>query len=247
MSQCVTLSFFRFDRLRDKLWAFAMMGGARLPMAKIPDIGFWKLCGSGTGEGFTPVPNTSVYAILACWPSEEIAQARTKDERLFKRYQARASEHYTVFLSTISSRGAWSGDGPFEIQETTQSQGPLAALTRATIKPKIAMQFWKRVPDISDVIGRDPNVAFKIGIGEVPLLHQVTFSIWPDAGTMANFARKDGPHARAIRAVRDGAWFKEELYARFNVLDAQGTWGGDNPLKHMPARPTPSNHMETAQ
>jgi spheroidene monooxygenase len=80
------------------------------------------------------------------------------------------------------------------------------------------------------VIGDDPHVAFKIGIGEVPLLHQVTFSIWPSAAAMAQFARADGPHARAIRAVRDGDWFAEELYARFRVTGARGTWHGQDPL-----------------
>jgi spheroidene monooxygenase len=68
----------------------------------------------------------------------------------------------------------------------------------------------------------DPNVMFKIGIGEVPWMQQVTFSIWPDARTMAEFARHDGPHARAIKAVRDGGWFREELYARFRVDAVEG-------------------------
>ena len=93
------------------------------------------------------------------------------------------------------------------------------------------MKFWRRVPNISTVIGQDPNVAFKIGIGEVPLLHQVTFSIWPDASSMARFARTDGPHARAIRAVREGDWFMEELYARFRVVATSGTWNGVAPLE----------------
>ena len=43
MSQIATLSFFRFDRLPSRLWALAMMGAARPALAKIPDIGFWKL------------------------------------------------------------------------------------------------------------------------------------------------------------------------------------------------------------
>ena len=51
------------------------------------------------------------------------------------------------------------------------------------------MKFWNRVPDISAVIGADRNVLFKIGIGEVPLFHQVTFSIWPDVQSMTAFAR----------------------------------------------------------
>ena len=72
------------------------------------------------------------------------------------------------------------------------------------------------------------SVAFKIGIGEVPLLHQVTFSVWPDAASMAAFARADGPHARAIRAVREGDWFSEELYARFHLIGTTGQWQGAN-------------------
>jgi spheroidene monooxygenase len=71
---------------------------------------------------------------------------------------------------------------------------------------------------------------FKAGVGEVPWFHQVTFSIWPDTSAMASFARKDGPHARAIQAVRAGDWFSEELYARFNILESAGSWGGQNPL-----------------
>ena len=90
------------------------------------------------------------------------------------------------------------------------------------------------MPDISAVIGADPNVLFKIGIGEVPLFHQVTFSIWPDAASMAQFARADGPHARAVAAVRDEGWFREELYARFRVLGSAGRWEGGNPLASLP-------------
>ena len=115
----------------------------------------------------------------------------------------------------------------------TLETGPLAALTRATIKPRILRRFWSRVPDISDVIGNDPNVLFKIGIGEVPWLHQITFSIWPDTASMAAFARRDGPHARAIKAVRDGQWFREELYARFRIAGESGTWGGASPLERI--------------
>ena len=229
MNQIVSLSFFRFDTPVSKLWAFAMMGAARGAMARVPDIGFWKLCGSGTGEGFTPIPNTGVYAILATWPNEEIARNRTQNTDIYAKYRSRANESWTVFLSTSSVRGRWSGQAPFEAGPEPGT-GPLAALTRATLKPGVAMKFWQRVPDISNVIGEDDAVLFKIGIGEVPWLQQVTFSIWPNQAAMDNFARKDGPHARAITAVREGKWFREELYARFRVAGSEGTWGGKSPL-----------------
>lgn len=231
--QSVSLSFFRFPSVAARLWALGMMGAARFALPKVPDIGFWKLCGSGTGEGFTPVPNTSVYAILATWPDLETARARTAEARIFQRYRNRSAEDWTVFLAPTSTRGAWSGERPFTISQEG-GDGPLAALTRATVKPSVAAKFWKQVPDISDVIGDDPNVLFKIGIGEVPLLHQVTFSIWPDTQTMAAFARHpSGPHQRAIDAVRQGNWFREELYARFAVTGDAGTWGGSSPLTQL--------------
>lgn len=215
-----------------RVWALTMMGAARWPMSRIPDIGFWKLCGSGTGEGFTPIPNTAVYAILATWPDQETARKRIEQTPLFDRYRRKALENWTVYLSTDTTRGQWSGKTPFEISTPVGTKGPLAALTRATIKPSILARFWGRVPNISKVIGQDTNVIFKIGIGEVPWLHQVTFSIWPDAPAMANFART-GPHADAIRAVRDEGWFSEELYARFTLLSDQGTWGGSSPLERL--------------
>lgn len=230
MNQTTTLSLFRFDRWRDRAWALTMMGGARLAMSRVPDLGFWKLCGSGTGQGFTPIPNTAVYAILCTWPDLETAKARLADTPVFQRYRARASENWTVFLAPTSVRGNWSGSEPFSPVSEPKT-GPLAALTRATIKTSILPKFWRRVPDISQMIGSDPNVVFKIGIGEVPMLHQVTFSIWPGAAEMAAFAREGGPHAAAIKAVREGAWFKEELYARFAILGDTGTWGGSSPLQ----------------
>ena len=228
--ETVTLSLFRFPSLPARLWAFGQMGLARRGLRRTPDLIQWKLCGSGIGEGFTPVPNTAVYAILATWPSEEIARERIASAPVWVRWRAHASEDWTVFLAATSVRGQWAGEQPFHaVAEPTE--GPLAALTRATVKPKVALKFWGKAPDISRVIGMDEHVAFKIGIGEVPWLQQVTFSIWPDTESMARFARHDGPHARAIRAVREGQWFREELYARFRILGDCGTWGGESPLK----------------
>lgn len=225
----VSISFFRMPSGAGRAWAMWMMGAARLSLPRVPGIGFWKLCGSGKGEGFTPVLIPKVYAILCSWPDEETARKQTATARIFQRYRAQAAEDWTVFLETTSARGVWAGKTPFSATKT-EERGPLAALTRASVKPSVALKFWGQVPNISRVIGDDPNVAFKIGIGEVPLLHQVTFSIWPDATKMAEFARKSGPHADAIKAVRDGNWFAEELYARFAILGDAGSWGGSSPL-----------------
>lgn len=192
---------------------------------------FWKLCGSGTGEGFTPKPNWGIWAILAVWADEDAARKGTQDGAVWARWRKSASEDWTVFLHPTSARGSWAGVNPFLPDGSTPAHNlGLAALTRATLRPARALRFWNRVPDISASIGADPNVLFKIGIGEMPLLHQATFSIWPDAAAMAHFARGNGPHGAAIKAVREGDWFAEELYARFAVTGTVGTWGGGDPL-----------------
>ncbi|PZX45567.1 spheroidene monooxygenase [Roseinatronobacter thiooxidans] len=224
--QTVTLSLFRFDRALTRFWVIGQMGAARFVLPRVDGLNFWKLCGSGTGEGFTPKPNWGTWAILAGWDSR--AQADAGLQRApFSQWRARADESMTLYLEPYSARGQWGGAQPFA--PVGGPDGPIAAMTRATVKPARALRFWGRVPDISAKVGADPNIIFKIGIGEVPLLHQVTFSIWPDAETMAAFARR-GPHAEAIRAVRDEGWFNEELYARFRITGSVGTWQGRDPL-----------------
>ncbi len=210
-----------------------MMGAARGPLGKTPDIGFWKLCGSGVGQGFNVTFNPSVIAILAVWPDAETARNRVENAPVFAKYRSRAVESWSVLLTPTSVRGQWDGSAPFAAT-ADQSPGPMAALTRAAIKRRIIPRFWRQVPDISANIGADPNVAFKIGIGELPMLDQVTFSIWPDKATMDAFART-GPHGAAIKAVRAGDWFAEELFARFTVHSDMGTWGGASPLSKLEA------------
>ena len=237
--QIVSLSLFRFRSPLARAWAFGQMAFARPALGRVPGLGFWKLLGSGTGEGFTPVPNTAVYGIMGTWPSLDAATHALSTAPVFRRYRDRAEQSVTLFMKTTSVRGRWSGAEPFEAQDAPAPTGPIAALTRATLRPSIAMRFWKRVPSISHAIGTDPNVMFKIGLGEVPLFHQVTFSVWPDAASMAAFARADGPHAAAIRAVREENWFSEELYARFQIVHQTGSWSMA-PNLLAPAHPMPS-------
>lgn len=227
----MTLTLCRFSTLRARLWAFAQMGLARPALRRMAGLEFHKLMGSGTGEGFTPVPNTAVWAILAVWSDDDAARSGLRTGP-FAAWARQAAECCHIRLAPRSARGLWAGRAPFAPGRQDEAAppdeadaAPIAILTRATVRPSKTLRFWRRVPDISMRIGADADVRLKIGVGEVPWLHQVTFSIWPDAAAMARFART-GPHADAIRAVRDGDWFSEELYARFRVTGMDGTWQG---------------------
>ena len=107
-----------------------------------------------------------------------------------------------------------------------------------------ATRFWKRVPNISQMVGADPNVVFKIGMGETPLFYQMTFSIWPDGESMAAFARGNTYHGQAIKSAFSEKWLVEYFFARFRLLGTEGTWRGKDPLaglaKTSAAKPAPA-------
>jgi spheroidene monooxygenase len=231
--QVISLSFFRFNTLRDRLWAFSQMQFARGPLRRVPGIGFSKLLGTGTREGFHPFPNFGVYAILATWPDLAHAQQQVREAGVFSRYRQHASEDWTVFLQASRCRGRWAGEEPFEVADAGPAV-PVAVLTRATVKLRAVVPFWRRVPNISAMIRRQDQLAFKAGLGEIPWVHQVTFSIWNDLDAMRAFAYESF-HGEAIEQVRRGDWFREELFARFHVVGSEGRWEGKSPLE-APAR-----------
>jgi spheroidene monooxygenase len=227
--QVVSLSVFRFEGAGAKLWAFGQMGWARGPLKRTPGIGFAKLMGTGSGYNFDPWPNLAVWAILATWPDLPTARAGMEDGVL-ARFRDRAAEQFTTWLAPIHSTGRWSGYAPFEVVHPATPPAPIAVLTRASVKPRHAREFWRKVPAINAQIGAEPAMRFRMGMGEVPWLHQVTFSIWETAEAMRAFAYRGAGHRTAIAEVRAGDWFSEELFARFAVLGGEGTWEGRDPL-----------------
>jgi spheroidene monooxygenase len=235
--QVVSLSLFRFDSLASRIWVFGQMGFARLPLSRTEGLSFFKLFGSGTGEGFTPVPNPAVWAILCVWSDQDCARRAIAESPVFRRWRARSSEAATIFLSATGSRGLWSGRQPFEVFPVAQGNDhlPIAVLTRATLKKRHVVKFWRRQPDISALIREQEHLLFKIGVGEVPWVQQVTFSVWDDAVAMKAFAYRSASHGGAVKQVRQNGWFREELYARFRVLGAEGRWeGADFATRIMP-------------
>lgn len=252
--QTVTLSTFRFSTTDQRLWVLTQMAANKLGMQYVPKATFWKMFGSGTGQGFTPKPNWNVWSMLAVWPDEETARREVAESPIFKKWTDIADETYTVLLTPTAARGKWDMQEPFEPTKPSGDVRPIAALTRATVKFWRAERFWAREPNISTAIGKNKDVIFKIGVGELPLLQQVTFSVWPDSKTMEEFARgAGGPHGDAIKAVRSEDWFKEELYARFQILGTIGKWDGKDPVgdalkQYQPAAaPKPAPAPEAAK
>ncbi len=146
MPQITTITFFRYSSFFSKLWAFGMMQFAHGPLSKVRGLQTYKLMGTGK-DGFNPFADWSVYVLLQIWDNEETAQRFFDTSNLMERYRSKSSERYTLFLRNIKSKGEWSGKNPFEKSEFfDETNSFIAVITRATIKKRLLLKFWKYVP-----------------------------------------------------------------------------------------------------
>ncbi len=220
----ITLSLYRYESTAAKLWAFSRMGLARLMMPRIAGLRFWKLMGTGAGDGFSAKPNFAVYTVLCVWDNQDCAERALALQQPFTGNAKRCTDHVHLTLSPTQARGDWAGLQPFGHSHFEAPQGPVVALTRATIRFRHLRQFWQRVPAISDAIQEETARHFMIGMGEVPWLHQVTFSIWSDGEAMRSFSLTSPTHGEAVQQAYKKGWFKDQLFARFNILSIDGHW-----------------------
>jgi hypothetical protein len=201
------------------------MAFARPALRRTPDLRFWKLLGSG--HGFGPQPDFSRYALLTTWPSLEAASRFRDASPIMRRFRRRADETWTLYMRPIRAHGSWSGVNPFIPQDVeTDIDGPLAILTRATIRWRALLRFWSHAHATERALDNAPGLLFAIGIGEAPIVRQATFSLWRDAAAAHAYAYRAIAHAEVIRRTRAEGWYAEELFARFAPISAVGSWNG---------------------
>jgi len=223
-----TVTLMRFQGTH-RLWMLAQMGLARLVLADARGVHFWKLLGTGHGLGFSLRPNFGVYALLAVWDHAQQGEQFLHTSAWMRAIHTHAGEVWSVFLLPASAHGTWNGHAPFT-PSIYPAGGPIAVLTRATIRPAKLVSFWQMVPSTSAVLADRDGLLLSVGMGEMPVLRQATFSLWRDENAIRSFAYQTPAHAEAIRRTYSQDWYAEELFARFAPLASEGTWGGRDPL-----------------
>lgn len=226
----VTISFFRYPTLRRRWWAFRQMGLAPAAVADSPGLEFFKMLGSGGGNGFSIWPNWGVYGLLGVWTTEEDARAFLSGHETFGAFCRHSSEYLTVYMRTAVVHGRWAGAAPFRPARELDPDRPIGVLTRATIHPRQLWRFWRFVPPVSRSVAGREGLLFSVGIGELPIVQQATFSLWQNSHQMKAFAYQSPYHREVVRRTRELGWYTEELFARFHPYAVEGTWEGRNPL-----------------
>ena len=197
-----------------------MQNGHRL-MKNHPGLQFYKLLGTGKGNGFNPYPDYSTYALLTVWDKKQDAKGFLDESKMIAKYSKIASKTEFFLLKTIKSHGAWNGMNPFKATPTNtlEINSPVCVLTRARIKPSKLRKFWNYVPTSSKPLNHTEELLFSKGIGEIPFLNMATFTVWKNEESMKNFAYHSKEHLKAIKMTRELDWYSEELFARFVLLE----------------------------
>jgi hypothetical protein len=217
--QITTITFFHYRGFINKVWAFGMMQFAHAPLANVPGLSFYKLMGSGKGFGFNPWPDWSTYCLLQVWESESKARQFFEHAELTKRYRARTENIRVFYMRNITSKGAWSGGNPFEVSESLDETNPkLGVITRATIRWSKLAKFWSYVPTSQKYLADAPGLIYTKGVGEAPIVQMATFSLWANKQALFDYAYRGKEHSKAIQMTRELDWYKEELFARFQVF-----------------------------
>ena len=208
------LYLFHFSK--HLFWAFTQMGRGSI-LAKIPGLRFFKLLGTGAGNGFSLRPDFSTYALLLVWKDEQSAK-EFESHSFLQDYFKRAKQIRLLNLQSFKSSGLWSGENPFEASgEKIDQQEAVAIITRATLRWNRLFSFWKNVPQASRAIESAKGVNYFKGIGEWPFVQQATISLWDSLEDVMQFAYKDAIHSTIVKKTRTQKWYAEDLFARFTI------------------------------
>ncbi|MEY4724477.1 MAG: hypothetical protein RL043_626 [Pseudomonadota bacterium] len=210
-----------------------LWGLMRLPLAAItppqrPDAGhglvFQKWLGSGHQGGFQLKPSLDHQAWFGVFASRQQADAFISESQMVQRYRQRSQDCLILTLQAYQSRGSWSG---FSIEPAADqpTSGPVVSLTRASIRPNKAVDFWRQSPAAEADLGQADGCELAIGLGEMPVFRQATLSLWREESLLLRYAQT-GAHKRAIAAAYGRHFFSESMFTRFQLLQAQGQWKG---------------------
>lgn len=218
MTDAVQLDLLHVRHVSDGLRFAASVRALRTA----PGCVFAKVLGTGSAATFTPRDaDLHRWATLTVWDD-----APTLDGiDAYARVRGRAIEHGRLVLRPTRSRGTWSRRTPFAVDDTADP-GPIAVLTRARIRPTQWWRFWSSIPPVATDATTSPGLLLALAVGEAPIGLQGTFSIWADEESLRDFAHRRAAHREVIRATTRTGWYAEELFARFAVSSASGSWLG---------------------
>jgi heme-degrading monooxygenase HmoA len=218
-------------RYKNFIPGFLSMALFRIPLWFNNHVTFWRLMGSGKNGTFDIVPDLKQWSILVVIP-ESFLSGRWKIitlEKLIRRCLGDTigdlismwnGKVQAILLEPQEGHGLWNGQEVFGAlpKSGTGWQGPIAVLTRATIRLSKAKSFWKHVDSVASQMATAEGFVTSYGIGEIPFIKQATFSVWQSKQSMQDFAYKLPKHKEVVRKTHQQKWYSEDMFVRFRLL-----------------------------
>lgn len=206
------------------LWGLSRLVLGVLGLRRPTGMRFARVLGSGRSGGFGVVPSLHHQGVIAFFDDEVNARRFIDESPVVRAYRRHADECLVAVLRPTSSRGSWGGT-QLAASTGAAADGPVATLTRASIRPRHASTFWRHSPATEESLSAAAGCRLAVGLGEAPLLRQATFSVWDDAGAVDAYARRGAHRAAAASAWRQN-WFSESMFVRMVPLVLRGSWHG---------------------
>ncbi|MGB3734734.1 MAG: hypothetical protein WA964_07245 [Ilumatobacter sp.] len=228
MARIASLHLVREPRVKAPL-VLARLGVDRPRLSRVDGLAFWRLLGTGRGNDTGPGADLARSALFAVWDDESDLDRFLATHSIARRWD-HAAESWHVRLKSLGGHGRWRGVDPLDGMERGSRDGAVAIITRADVRRSAGSAFGRAAREVDTELHTADGLIDVVGVGEAPVGRLATFSLWESMDAVRAFAYAMPRHQQVIEQTRDGDWYSEEMFARFEPYASDGEWDGRDPL-----------------
>ena len=139
------------------------MGLDRPALRRVPGLRFWRLLGTGRGRTMTLSADLRRWAMFAVWEDDAALDAFLERSAVARRWRPGPGALRRAAGAGPLARG-WGGGDPLAGAARRRGRGrPVAILTRAAIRPRRALAFYRAIADRPGGAARAPGLLASVG------------------------------------------------------------------------------------